>query len=126
MWAIVSALALIGLGFGLPLGVVDGEALARVPSHSSGSAAGLLNFARIGSEALAVACYSALLTILVRHRFPDQAIADQVAAGAPNRAADYASAQRVVALSCGAVVLALGIAIWMLSQGASNSSEAES
>lgn len=126
VWAVVPALALIGLGFGLPLGVVDGEALARVPSHSSGSAAGLLNFARIGSEALAVACYSALLTILVRHRIPDQAIADQVAAGAPNRAADYASAQHVVALSCGAVVLALGIAIWTLSRGVPNSSETES
>ena len=73
-----------------------------------------------------MACYSALLTILVRRRIPDQTIADLVAAGAPNRAADYASAQHVVALSCGAVVLVLGVAIWALSQGASNSGERES
>lgn len=126
VWAVVPALALIGLGFGLPLGVVDGEALARVPSHSSGSAAGLLNFARIGSEALSVACYSALLTILVRRRIPDPTIADQVAAGAPIRAADYASALHVVALSCGVVVLVLGFAIWALSRGTSSSGEAES
>lgn len=126
VWAVAPALVLIGLGFGLPLGVVDGEALARVPGHSSGSAAGLLNFARIGSEALAVACYSALLTVLVRRRLPDQTIANQVAAGAPGRAADYASAQHMVALGCGAVVLALGVAIWALSRGASNADRSKS
>lgn len=115
----VPAMVLIGLGFGLPLGIVDGEALAQVPAHSSGSAAGLLNLARIGSEALAVAAYSALLTILVIRRIPDRSLADRVAAGQPGMPAEYATAQHLVALTCAVVVALLGVAIWALSrQGA--------
>ncbi|CCQ13980.1 Permease of the major facilitator superfamily protein [Rhodococcus sp. AW25M09] len=52
--AVVIPMILVGFGFGLPIGLVDGEALAAVPPHSSGTAAGVLNLFRIGSEALMV------------------------------------------------------------------------
>lgn len=113
---VIPAMVLVGLGFGLPLGIVDGEALARVPGHASGNAAGILNLVRIGSEALAVAGYSALLTMLIAHAVPDRELADSVAAGQPGMAREYASAQHWVALVCAVVVALLGLAIWGLSR----------
>lgn len=67
VWIIVP-MVLLGLGFGLPIGLVDGHALSVVPVERSGTAAGLLNFFRIGSEAVFVAGYALVLaTIVGRH-----------------------------------------------------------
>ena len=68
-WAVVlPAMVLLGLGFGLPIGLVDGHALAAVPAERSGTAAGVLNFFRVGSEALFVAIYAVVLERLVSTR----------------------------------------------------------
>ena len=117
--ALVAPLILIGLGFGLPLGIIDGAALAQVPASASGTAAGLLNLARIGSEALAVAGYAAALAALVRGRIADPGLADRVAAGGAGGAAAYAGALHTVALVAAAVVLALGTASLLLHRSAS-------
>ncbi|MGX5694490.1 MFS transporter [Dermacoccus abyssi] len=111
---IVPGMLLIGLGFGLPLGIVDGEALTHAPATSSGSAAGLLNFARIGSEALAVAAYSAALTHLVHRTIADAHLANRVAAGGPGNPAAYADALHTVALAAAAIVVLLGLLVWAL------------
>jgi hypothetical protein len=76
-------LLFLGLGWGLSIGLVDGEALATVPAHLAGTAAGLLNLFRIGSEAIAVGAYSAIPALLIRHSSSDPAVADWVAAGHP-------------------------------------------
>ncbi|GAB3707615.1 MFS transporter [Mariniluteicoccus flavus] len=109
---------LIGLGFGLPLGLVDGEALAYVPAHAAGAAAGLLNFLRIGSEAVAVAAYAAGLTFAVRARIPDQQLADRVASGQPGGAEAYAGSLHLVAYALAAAVIVVSVAIWRLRQTA--------
>ncbi|OYO10308.1 putative MFS family arabinose efflux permease [Propionibacteriaceae bacterium ES.041] len=111
---IIAPMILIGLGFGLPLGIVDGEALSQVPVSSSGTAAGLLNLARIGSEAVAVAAYAAALAGLVRGRIADPGLADRVAAGGSGGAAAYADALHTVALIAAAVVFLLGAASLLL------------
>lgn len=111
---IIAPMVLIGLGFGLPLGIVDGEALAQVPAASSGTAAGLLNLARIGSEAIAVAAYALALAGLVHRRLADPLVADRVAAGGPGGAQAYASALHTVGLVAAAVVLVLGAASLVL------------
>ncbi|MBT2775163.1 MFS transporter [Halomonas sp. ISL-60] len=62
------ALLLIGAGYGLAAGLVDGLALHVVPDQKAGMAAGLLNTFRLGSEAIAVSLYGAMLTTLLYGR----------------------------------------------------------
>lgn len=107
-------MVLAGLGFGLPLGIVDGQALAFVPASRSGTAAGLLNFFRIGSEAVFVALYSAVLTALVRRQPGADGIADEVAAGQPGHPQVYADALAPLLLGISLVVLVLGVAFAVL------------
>ena len=64
-------LLLIGAGMGLSAGLVDGQALDAVPAEKAGMAAGLLNTVRLGSEAIAVAVYGALLAGLLRGALDD-------------------------------------------------------
>lgn len=71
---------LLGFGFGLPIGLVDGHALSVVPAQRSGTAAGLLNFFRIGSEAVFVAGYALVLSTVVGAHLTGAA-ADDTAAG---------------------------------------------
>lgn len=71
----------IGTGFGLSLGLVDAEALAAMPPELSGTAAGVLNFFRMGSEAVFVALYGAAIALGVTAWIDDDADADRVIAG---------------------------------------------
>ncbi|WP_084531450.1 MFS transporter [Nocardia miyunensis] len=77
---VIVPMILLGLGFGLPIGLVDGHALSVVPAHRAGTAAGLLNFFRIGSEAVFVAGYALILSTIVGTRLHGAA-ADDTAAG---------------------------------------------
>ncbi|RIJ69456.1 MFS transporter [Nakamurella silvestris] len=90
-WVVVP-MVLVGFGFGLPLGLVDSEALATVPPHSTGTAAGVLNFIRIGSEALFVGLYAVALSWLIGRSIPDHELALATAAGTPGQAQAYAAA----------------------------------
>ena len=96
--AVILPMVLLGLGFGLPLGFVDAEALAAVAPQRAGSAAGLLNLARVGGEALFVAGYAALLSALVHLRIADPARADSVSAGGSADPGAYAGALTTVLL----------------------------
>ncbi|OZC79633.1 MFS transporter [Rhodococcus sp. 06-462-5] len=123
--AVVVPMILLGLGFGLPIGLVDGEALAAVPPHSSGTAAGVLNLFRIGSEAVMVAGYAWLLTILVRDRVPDESDAEAAAAGQPGFADAYAHAfTEVIALVVVAVAATAALIIALSRTGRSDVSSA--
>ncbi|MEZ2371789.1 MFS transporter [Arthrobacter sp. RCC_34] len=109
VWWAVPPMILAGAGFGLPLGVVDGSALSFVPAERSGTAAGLLNFFRIGSEALFVALYAVVLTVAVRAQPGTTGIADQVAAGQPGHGDVYTQALTPVLWGIGVVVILLGV-----------------
>ncbi|OZC50233.1 MFS transporter [Rhodococcus sp. WWJCD1] len=116
--AVTIPMILVGLGFGLPIGLVDGEALAAVPPHSSGTAAGVLNLFRIGSEAIAVAGYAWLLAFLIRGRVSNKIDADAAASGQPGFADAYAHAfTEVIALVVVAVAV-IAAAIIALSRTA--------
>lgn len=78
-WLIVP-MVLLGLGFGLPIGLVDGHALSVIPAQRAGTAAGLLNFFRIGSEAVFVAGYALILSTVVGAQLSGAA-ADDTSAG---------------------------------------------
>lgn len=104
---IVIPMIMAGLGFGLPLGIVDGVALSFVPAERSGTAAGLLNFFRIGSEAIFVALYSAALAALIRAQPHTDGIADQVAAGHPGHPWIYMRALAPVLIALSVLALTL-------------------
>lgn len=57
-------LALIGSGFGLSTGLLDGLAIGSVPSRKSGMAAGIFNASRLASETVGIAVVGALLAAL--------------------------------------------------------------
>ncbi|MER5946865.1 MFS transporter [Streptomyces sp. NPDC001904] len=79
-----------GAGMGLSAGLVDGQALELVPEEKAGMAAGFLNTLRLGSEAVAVAIYGALLATLLTSKVRDS-IGDFPGAGAPSEVAGKAA-----------------------------------
>ncbi|WP_394617503.1 MFS transporter [Lentzea sp. JNUCC 0626] len=109
-WLVIPML-LIGFGFGLPLGRIDAEALATVPAHSTGTASGVLNLVRIGSEAVAVGAYAVTITWLIGRSSPNSDIAHATAAGHPGQAAVYAEAFHWMMLGQAVVVAVVAVAI---------------
>jgi predicted MFS family arabinose efflux permease len=141
VWVAAPGMIAVGAGFGLGVGLVDGQAIARVPTSRSGMAAGLVNTSRLGSEAIAVATYGAALASLLASRIDGDlraalgggvdvhAVAGDVSAGklsALGSAADPAALTRAVQLAydnslhavlIGLAVLALALAAittWLL------------
>lgn len=98
------AMVLLGLGFGLPLGFVDAEALAAVPADRAGSASGVINLFRIGSEAAFVALHAVIVSSVVLTTSP-KAIGEAVAAGAPGNPWDYYRGFTVAAVTMTALLL---------------------
>ncbi|MFG2503565.1 MFS transporter [Streptomyces sp. NPDC048441] len=58
-------MVIVGIGFGLQAGLVDGEALAHVPEKEAGMGAGWINTVRLGSEAIAVSLFGSLFATFV-------------------------------------------------------------
>lgn len=114
VWWAVLPMILAGAGFGLPLGIIDGKALSFVPADRSGTAAGLLNFFRIGSEALFVALYAVVLTEAVRVQPGAAGVAEQIAAGQPGHAEVYSHALVPVLWGVVTVVVLLGVGFLVL------------
>jgi hypothetical protein len=111
---IVVPMVLVGFGFGLTLGLIDGEALASVPAHSSGTAAGVLNFMRIGSEAVFVGLYAFALALLIGRAIPNNALAQATAAGHAGQAEVYTTAFHWVVEALVVFVLATTTVIALL------------
>ncbi|WP_238559003.1 MFS transporter [Rhodococcus rhodnii] len=114
-WVILPMI-LLGFGFGLPIGLVDGHALAVVPPEQTGRAAGVLNFCRIGSEAAFVAAYAFVLSSVVDHRLMGTAAAE-TAAGMPGHADVYADAFAVTVGGVVAVLVVLSFAVFVVRSG---------
>lgn len=65
MSMLIVLLFIIGVGMGLHAGGIDNLALSSVDSTKSGLAAGVLNSFRLGSEAIGVALYGALMLVFI-------------------------------------------------------------
>ncbi|GGY87710.1 MFS transporter [Streptomyces nitrosporeus] len=74
-------LLLVGLGAGLSFGVGDGMAMSLVEPEQAGMATGFLNTMRIGSEAIVIAVFGAVLVSLIGTRVDSPELAEKVAAG---------------------------------------------
>ncbi|TGB16494.1 MFS transporter [Streptomyces palmae] len=79
--SIAGPLLLTGLGVGVSFGIGDGAAMSLVEPERAGMAAGFLNTLRIGSEAIVIAVYGAVLVSLVGTRVDSREVAAKVAAG---------------------------------------------
>ena len=113
----VAPMILLGLGFGLPLGFVDAEALAAVPAERAGAASGVINLFRIGSEAVFVAAYAAILAAVITSALPGAA-GQLTASGAPGQPWAYQGGLVAAALTMIVIVAVLGIAFFTLSRAA--------
>ncbi|QCR52244.1 MFS transporter [Brachybacterium sp. SGAir0954] len=102
-------MVLVGASFGLPLGLVDGEALACAEPSRQGWAAGVLNAVRISSEAAAVALYGTLLAAAVHAAGDDDGAAARVATGAGEHPGWYAEAFRELQIGVVAVIVLLSV-----------------
>lgn len=89
---LVPPMIVLGFAFGLPLGLLDGAAQAAVPPENSGTAAGVMNFMRLGSEAVVVGAYAAIVTWIIALHISDRLTAQHVAAGQAGYGSDYALA----------------------------------
>lgn len=108
---LIVPMLLLGFGWGLPLGLVDGEALGSVPHDKAAAAAGLLNFLRLGSEAVAVAGFGAAMSTVLVTKLGTRELAASVAAGAAGHADVYASAFHIVILVTSILTFLIGIVV---------------
>ncbi|MFD4367539.1 MFS transporter [Rhodococcus sp. NPDC058521] len=122
--AIIVPMILLGLGFGLPIGLVDGHALSVVPAERGGTAAGLLNFFRIGSEAVFVAGYAVVLSTAVGAQLAGQAARD-TAAGQYGHPDVYQSAFTTTVGVLIALLVVLTIAIVAVRTGSRRTTDRE-
>ncbi|SED90036.1 Cyanate permease [Streptomyces misionensis] len=113
-WTLVLPMVLLGFGWGLPIGLIDGEALAAVPARSAGAAAGVLNFVRLGSEAAAVGVYAAVTAGLLSARVDDPGLARKVSAGGSGAAGAYAEVFHLVVIALALLPLLLAVVINVL------------
>ncbi|GAA2294963.1 MFS transporter [Nonomuraea roseoviolacea subsp. roseoviolacea] len=115
--AIAGPLLMVGLGAGLSFGVGDGAAMSLVEPERAGMATGFLNTMRIGSEAIVIAVYGAVLVSLISTRVGSQELAAKVAAGdltggAPGAlAAGFTDALHIVLYGTAAVCVVGTVAI---------------
>lgn len=107
-------LLLIGLGYGLPLGLIDGEAVGAAPEHRRGTATGILNAVRTGGAALAVAVYGYAMIVILSARLPGPR-AMRAAAGDTRYADEYTDAFRLLVWGMVIVVSAVALVFcWLV------------
>ncbi|MNP36285.1 hypothetical protein D3C76_1296630 [compost metagenome] len=98
--ALVVPLALIGIGIGLPWGLMDGMAVSVVEKERAGMATGIFNCVRVSADGIAIAVAGALLSFLLQAGLLGalDAAAPAVVIEAANRAAlgDLAQASALV------------------------------
>jgi hypothetical protein len=92
--------------------------VARAPARRT-----RLDFVRLGSEALAVAIYAAVLSDRISGAIADPERARLTAAGAPGKGSVYAAAFHESALGMAALVLAIAVVIAGLDIAAGGSSQ---
>ncbi|MGW4774846.1 MFS transporter [Nocardia sp. NPDC004278] len=89
--SIVGPLLLLGAGFGLGVGLVDGQAIGSVLPAKAGMVSGLVSTVRLGSEAVVVAVYGSVLATLVSGRV-HQALPDALGSSVIDKASAAAAA----------------------------------
>lgn len=102
--ALIAPLALIGIGIGLPWGLMDGMAVSVVEKQRAGMATGIFNCIRVSADGVAIAIVAALLAMFIQavlsHSLPSTTTtllieaANRVALGDIEHAVSLLPAQR--------------------------------
>ncbi|MCU7248149.1 MFS transporter [Pseudomonas koreensis] len=91
-YALVVPMVLIGIGSGLPWGLMDGLSISVVPKERAGMAAGIFGTVRVAGEGIALASVAAILASLLHS---DLSSAVQAVAGSADAALIAETAHRV-------------------------------
>lgn len=70
-YALVMPMLLIGIGAGMPWGLMDGLSVSVVPKERAGMATGIFNTARVAGEGITLAIVSAVLAALAQASLED-------------------------------------------------------
>lgn len=70
-FGLVGPMLLIGIGAGLPWGLMDGLSVSVVPKERAGMAAGIFNTVRVAGEGIALASVAAILASLLHTHLSD-------------------------------------------------------
>jgi len=87
IWATAAAMATIGIGIGLPWGLMDGLAVSVVPKERAGMATGIFSTTRVAGEGVALAVVFAVLSTLIAGRIGAAHLAGDVGLAAQRLAA---------------------------------------
>ena len=68
--SLLGPLLVIGIGAGLPWGLMDGLAVSVVPKERAGMAIGIFSTTRVAGEGVAIAIVGALLTLFIQLHLP--------------------------------------------------------
>lgn len=68
--SLLGPLLVIGIGTGLPWGLMDGLAVSVVPKERAGMATGIFSTTRVAGEGVAIAIVGALLTLFIQMHLP--------------------------------------------------------
>ncbi len=93
--SVIAPMLLIGVGSGLPWGLMDGLSVSVVPKERAGMATGIFGTVRVAGEGVTLAIVSAALAVLVAaalHRVPDPSGMVLVQAGQRLAVGDLAGA----------------------------------
>lgn len=100
---------LIGMGAGMPWGLMDGLSVSVVPKERAGMAAGIFNTSRVAGEGIALAVVITVLSILIQRQL-------QQAVGAGQEMSSQTIANAAQQLAMGDMANAIG-ALPMFSRG---------
>lgn len=87
MWATAGAMLTIGVGIGLPWGLMDGLAVSVVPKERAGMAAGIFSTTRVAGEGVALAVVFAILSTLIAGHLSEAHLEGGIALAAQRLAA---------------------------------------
>jgi Na+/melibiose symporter-like transporter len=85
--ALVLPMLLVGVGIGLPWGLMDGLAVSVVEKERAGMATGIFNTVRVSGDGVAIALVGALLAALMLVALPASAVAPSQLVAAASHAA---------------------------------------
>lgn len=102
--SLLGPLLVIGVGTGLPWGLMDGLAVSVVPKERAGMATGIFSTTRVAGEGVAIAIVSALLTWLIEFHLPENLSVHRLATAQHLAMGDIGSAARQANLDAHALI----------------------
>ncbi|WP_052184358.1 MFS transporter [Rahnella aquatilis] len=83
----IAPMAIIGIGTGLPWGLMDGLSVSVVPKERAGMATGIFSTTRVAGEGISLAIVGAILSTLTHNALAAHFTGDAVSSGAISQAA---------------------------------------